>query len=516
MTYTLVLNDILSWAAEYTGPKFMAIMCDPPYHLTSINKRFSKSDAAPAKEGVYQRSSAGFMGQKWDGGDIAFHPDTWAALSQHLYPGGFIMAFAGTRGYHRMACAMEDSGLIIHPALGWVFLSGFCKATRIDTQVDKAAGNIRPDKLSGGHIGMGKAAGDPDNENELENRVPHIVGKGSFTNGTPVDPLAQTWAGHRYGLQALKPAFEFIAVAQVPYQGRPVDNITETGAGAWNIDGSRIATDDGYEKQWDKPVTTNISARSQNYGQGAGYNHEVDLSEHKPEGGRWPANLLLDEAGAALLDHQSGEVRAAYSNEESAVKNAGKDVNPGIFGGNKSGLSYNDSGGASRMFFQSNWHYEILEQLENADSLKYEPKVSTSEREAGLDELPVQTRNRVNSGGYENDPKFAPTKMKNHHPTLKPISLTKYLATLLLPPAAYAPRRILIPFAGSGSEGIGCILAGWEEVVMIEASPDYVPIAEARLKWWSQWPGWGQTDVDKILASLGNEPAPEQLGLFDD
>lgn len=509
--YSLILDDVLSWAAGYTGEPFHAIFCDPPYHLTSIHKRFSKPNSAPAKGGVYGRSSAGFMGASWDGLDeqgkgIAFRPETWAALSQHLHPGGFILAFSGTRGYHRMACAMEDSGLILHPALVWVFLSGFPKATQVSNQIDKAAGNIRPDKLNGGHIGMGKSAGDPDNENELENRVPHVIGKGSYTNGTPIDPLAQTWAGHRYGLQALKPALEFIAVAQVPYSGRPVDCITRTGAGAWNIEAGRIGTEEDLER---------VSGGSDNavgeWGLKSGHTTPQPL-------GRWPANLLLDESGAALLDRQSGIStsksgkfpgwRGKEDKHEGWKRPAHEDY-PDIDGG------YNDSGGASRMFFQSDWSYEILEQLENADPLKYEPKVSTAEREAGLTELEYKTRNRVNSGGYENDPKFAPTKMKNDHPCLKPISLCKYLSTLILPPDAYAPRRLLVPFAGSGSEMAGAILAGWEEVVGIESNPDYHAIADARLAWWSQWPGWGQTDVDKILASLGEDVPAEQLSLFE-
>jgi len=475
MSYELILDDILNWAAGYDGPKFHCIMCDPPYHLTSITKRFGKPNSKPAKVGVYNRGSKGFMNSVWDSTDengmgIAFNPDTWAALSQHLHPGGFIMAFASSRGWHRMATALEDSGLIIHPSIfGWVTLSSFPKATRIDNQIQ-------------------------DKE------------------------LAEIWKGHRYGLQALKNAVEPIIVAQKPYEGRPIDNITETGAGAWNIDGGRIPTDDNYAEQWNKPVTTNISARSQNYGQGAGYNHEVDLADYKPEGGRWPANLLLDEAGAELLDRQSGWLKSGGSAGMRNRPETGAVVFSGLapkFYEKGEGILPSE-GGASRMFFQSNWQYEILEQLENADPLKYEPKVSTAEREAGLDSLPLQTRNRVNSGGLENDPKFAPTQMKNHHPTLKPISLTKYLATLLLPPAAYAPRRILVPFSGSGSEGIGALLAGWEEVTMIEGNEEYYAIAEKRVSWWSQWPGWGQTDVDKILQSL--EPKSEegeQLNFFD-
>ncbi|HNQ31977.1 MAG TPA: site-specific DNA-methyltransferase, partial [Candidatus Woesebacteria bacterium] len=75
-------------------------ICDPPYHLTSIVKRFGKENSAPAKygtDGVFQRSSRGFMNSTWDGGDIAFRPETWAAVYRVLKPGAYLLSFGGTR-----------------------------------------------------------------------------------------------------------------------------------------------------------------------------------------------------------------------------------------------------------------------------------------------------------------------------------------------------------------------------------------------------------------------------------
>lgn len=98
--------------------------CDPPYHLTSIVKRFGADKAAPCKEGktgAYARSSRGFMGQTWDGGDIAFRVELWAEVLRVLKPGGYVVAFSGTRTYHRMACAIEDAGFDIRDQLGWVY-----------------------------------------------------------------------------------------------------------------------------------------------------------------------------------------------------------------------------------------------------------------------------------------------------------------------------------------------------------------------------------------------------------
>lgn len=134
----MIINaDILEWAASYDGPLFHALLCDPPYHLTEVHSipRGKFGTARDEKDREY-RKTKGFMGRSWDGGDLAFQPETWAALANLLHPGAFLMAFAGSRGYHRMACAIEDAGLIIHPAIGWSFGSGFPKATRISAQVD--------------------------------------------------------------------------------------------------------------------------------------------------------------------------------------------------------------------------------------------------------------------------------------------------------------------------------------------------------------------------------------------
>ena len=107
-----------------------AVICDPPYHLTATTKRFSASNAAPAqygKDGAMARLSGGFMGQQWDGGDIAFRPETWATVATVLRPGGFLLAFGGTRTFHRLVCAIEDAGFVIQDTIMWLYGSGFPK-----------------------------------------------------------------------------------------------------------------------------------------------------------------------------------------------------------------------------------------------------------------------------------------------------------------------------------------------------------------------------------------------------
>lgn len=364
MTVDLRLGDVLHWAATYDGSPFHALLSDPPYEL-------------------------GFMGKDWDRSGVAFRPETWAALMAHLLPGAFGMVFASSRGWHRLACAIEDAGMRIQPSIfAWVTGQSFPKATRIpDSRFD----------------------------------------------------------GHRYGGQTLKNAVEPIIVFQKPYAGKPVECITATGAGALNIDGGRVAGE--------VPQTIQ-GASSHIYGGGNGLcpnGHQI--SDPHPAG-RWPANFILDDAAAARLDQQSGTLT-------SGKPNGSKRNKPGPFMAHADGVDltgYGDSGGASRFFFTT-----VREQLDAADPVRYCAKSSRSERDAGLDGRCI-------------------------HPTVKPLKLAEYLARLLLPPAEYAPRRILVPFAGVASEMIGAALAGWEDVVGIEREAEYAKIGRARLAHWLRQP----------------------------
>lgn len=401
-------GDVMEYCATYEGERYHALLCDPPYELA-------------------------FMGRKWDSTGIAFQPSTWAALAGLLHPGAFLMAFAGTRGYHRMACAMEDAGLIIHPALGWAFGSGFPKATR-------------------------------------------VKGGGPF-------------AGHRYGLQALKPAFEFIAVAQVPYQGRPVDSITRTGAGALNVDGGRIGMMTEYEVKRSGKSTDGMFVKG-----------GIDWSRSgRVPAGRWPSNLLLSHApgcngvcvdGCAVkaMGEQSGERPSAGHYTESLGKPE-NDYPNAMFGAmpnyrERVGKYSGDTGTAARFFHNSDWA------LENSDPFLYVPKAARRERDAGLEGMPLKELRPLGLSNWEGQTNGSGETMgpsspaRNPHPTVKPLRLTQHLAALLLPPAEYVPRRLLVPFVGSGSEMIGAMLAGWDVIDGIEREAEYAEIARARLAHW--------------------------------
>lgn len=179
----LLHGDCLDRLRALPDASVHACVTDPPYDLVSIVKRFGKADAAPAKAthtGVYTRSSRGFMGQTWDATGIAFRPDVWREVYRVLRPGGYLLAFGGTRTYHRMATAVEDAGFDVRDCLMWIYGSGFPKS--------------------------------------------HSAGNG--------------WGS------ALKPAWEPIVVARTPLDGTIAGNMQAHGTGAMNIDGCRVPSTD--------------------------------------------------------------------------------------------------------------------------------------------------------------------------------------------------------------------------------------------------------------------------------
>lgn len=408
---TIINSDAVQWAREYSGPPHHAMLCDPPYHLTSIVKRFGKTNAKPAQEGsdgAFRRAAAGFMGQEWDGGDLAFQPETWDAFAHVLYPGAFCMAFASSRGFHRMAVAIEDAGFILHPFIGYAFGQGFPKATRI---------------------------------------------------------ADERFSGHRYGGQAMKPALEPILVFQKPYQGKPIECITVTGAGALNIDAGRTGIPPelrgGSGKLWShyredaKTATPPVAKNT----------------------GRWPANLILQGDACDMIDRQSGIGSSGHypiDRGESGYK--------GGFSGQNDLPEYKTSGGGASRFF-----FRVQEQIDECDPVLYHAKVGRGERDAGMDEYDRQPLEWSSGAGKPGAFQSEGTdkSARNNHPTLKPLSLTRYLASLLLPPPEFGPRRLFVPFAGVASEMCGAHLAGWEQINGVEQSARYCGIGDTRLRFWS-------------------------------
>ena len=178
------------------------VASDPPYALVSIVRRFGGEGAAPARagaSGVYARASAGFMGQSWDTGDTAFDPAFWWEVLRVLKPGAHVVAFGGTRTYHRLVCALEDAGFEIRDQLAWIYGSGFPKSHR------------------------------------------------------------QTGPFEGWGT-ALKPAFEPIVLARKPLDGTVAENLRRWGVGALNIDGCRVGEGQGGQRTSEASAERRYSA----------------------------------------------------------------------------------------------------------------------------------------------------------------------------------------------------------------------------------------------------------------
>ena len=321
MTVSIHHSDCVAWLQAYDGPLFDSCVTDPPYHLTSIVKRFGGKDAAPAMvgaTGAYARASKGFMGKEWDGGDVAFRPETWRAVYDKLKPGAHLIAFSGTRTYHRMACAIEDAGFEIRDQLQWLYGSGFPKSHDVSKGIDKSLGL----------------------ENERE--ITHYKGQGPrsmFDGGKPrpaslpASLPASQWNG--WGT-ALKPACEPICLARKPLSEKSIAaNVLKHGTGAINIEASRVGTQGGtHGKNYAKTGQFGIGGKA-------------DISAI--DAGRWPANVLHDGSDEVLAGFpQSESSRGEVTSNPGAisVNGAGLPSHTGVYG-------FDDSGSASRFFYSA-------------------------------------------------------------------------------------------------------------------------------------------------------------------
>jgi site-specific DNA-methyltransferase (adenine-specific) len=287
--------DVMTTLAG-VGTLVDSIVTDPPYHLTTT-KRFG-GDGAPAQygtDGLYQRASRGFMGKEWDGGDIAFRPETWRRCYDLLKPGGYLLAFSGSRTYHRMACAIEDAGFEIRDQLMWLYGTGFPKSHDVSKATD----------------------------------------------------AAQQWEG--WGT-ALKPAHEPIVMARKPLDGTVAANVLTHGVGAINIDACRLDVaprKTGTRAKGGEPTGTGSTLV------GSSRNRQAEYDALNK--GRFPANVLHDgsdeviEAFAAYGERgaaapASGPTHEGYSKSGSRA---------GAFHGmgDRSPAFHADQGTAARFFY---------------------------------------------------------------------------------------------------------------------------------------------------------------------
>ncbi len=181
--YKLINGDCLQEIKKLAENTIDAIVTDPPYEL-------------------------GFMGKKWDNTGIAYNVELWRECLRVLKPGGHLLAFGGTRTYHRMAVAIEDAGFEIRDMIEWIYASGFPKSLNIGKAVDKLQGNERKEYNPGGRYNYSFQEGNS-----------QFVSETATKNGKRISILptkgTSQWEG--FGT-ALKPAHENIILAQKSFQ----------------------------------------------------------------------------------------------------------------------------------------------------------------------------------------------------------------------------------------------------------------------------------------------------------
>ena len=332
---------------------FDAIVTDPPYGLK-------------------------FMGKDWDdmghGSEQQAWHYRWAVEALRvLKPGGHMLAFGGTRTYHRLVSAVEDAGFEIRDQIQWLYGTGFPKSHNVANAIDKRMGHgNRGSAIASGskfHPTTGKARRPGENLPKYESRNPERAG----------------WEG--WGT-ALKPAHEPIVLARKPFKGTVAKNVLEHGTGGLNIDATRVITDENL----DGGAYAKDGASRHDGVDNWRYKRDGGAGEFEQPEGRWPANIILDKESAAMLDEHTGEVgnkwKKNYGND---YADESRQYDGGTFGGGgyKGGTTYADSGGASRFFYCA--------------------KASRKERDKGA-------------------------ATKNTHPTVKPVELMRYLVRLVTPP----------------------------------------------------------------------------------
>ncbi len=295
-----------------------SIVTDPPYHLTSKNGQ-----------------SKGFMGKEWDGGDIAFRTEVWEAALRVAKPGAYLLAFGGTRTFHRMAVAIEDAGWEIRDTVMYVYGTGFPKSHNVGKAIDKEAGVER--EVVGQRVHARKGV------KIAEERT--AIGAGSFGEErignvtVPATPEAAQWDG--WGT-ALKPAWEPIIVARKPLEGTVAANVLAHGTGALNIDGCRVGTNDDLNGG---AYAATGTERHDGWGM-----QRAGAGAYAQPQGRWPANLIHDG---------SDEVLAGFPDAGGAfapVRRGHSGKSNGIYGdfaqkGDDGASFRNDTGSAARFFY---------------------------------------------------------------------------------------------------------------------------------------------------------------------
>jgi DNA modification methylase len=588
-SWSIIQDDCIEAMRAMPAVSVDAIVTDPPYGL-------------------------GFMGKAWD--DLPPSIEWAAECLRVLKPGGHLLAFGGTRTYHRLACAIEDAGFEIRDTLCWLQGAGFPKSLNIDRDTrfchctavpysharnpdlhgmrdavyatsescceGQAAELLAPVQRSAERSGVGDARSqgasgldgcepcelqgkdDRSAQSGMEGRrdlqaparqpcgsevrtLPDVGAangpQGRLRDGAPPPdgadsrasadanggsassrpqsaeqpPIEPGAVANEPGAQdggawplcsgcgkphipsglgtALKPAHEPIVVARKPLNGTVAANVLAHGTGAINVDGCRIETDwttDPTRRGWQGTRRPDDGFVPDSLGvlPHAPRSHTPDTAP-----GRWPANVVLDETAAAMLDAQTGSLPGGTPRTDA-------------HGATGSGVT----------FVAGHGHNGFGDQGGGASRFLYVAKASSAERNAGLDGFEERTKRILNGGipsAVNSDPRGmsggGDRQARNVHPTVKPIALMRWLVRLVTPPGG----TVLDPFAGSGTTGAAAMLEGFD-FVGIEREAEYVAIAEARIAWWARHTD-GMTLVKRLEAAETRAvvAASGQTSMFD-
>lgn len=530
-----------------------SVVCDPPYHLTSIVRRFGANGAAPAKPGktgAYARASAGFMGKQWDGGDVAFQADTWRAVFDVLKPGGHLIAFSGQRTYHRMVTAIEDAGFEVRDQildlvaadtavlrfmdslstaqvdaflrcieesqfggqLGWLFGSGFPKSHDVSKTIDKRRDWTALPKLQGAIRAARKRVGI--SQSEAARRCGLIgpdesLGGGGFMwfeTGMRM-PTRDQWPMLK---AALKLADEFDAcfeAAEREVIGQHADGSAPGGFGDHRFtfnsrDITAPATDAA--KQWE------------GWGTALKPGMEPILLARKPLVGTVAANVQKHGVGAINIDG----CRIATDDNPSIARRASAPIvrEGGTWANDRrSAETFAASRpGESLGRFPANVIHDGSEDVVSVfptDAGAIAPVIGDEPSNAS-NGLITGRRSRV-AGAFHGDggsaARFfysakadADDRLGSKHPTVKPIDLMAYLCRLVTP----AGGTVLDPFAGSGTTGVAALREGFK-AILIEMEADSIADIHTRIEW-----AKGNGKHTSVVKARGRKPNDDHGPLF--
>ena len=373
-SYKLYQGNMLDLETCIKPSSIDSIVTDPPYEL-------------------------GFMGKGWDSSGVAFQKETWEHCLRVLKPGGYLLAFGGSRTFHRITCAIEDAGFEIRDVIMWLYGSGFPKSMNIGLAIDKKNG------VESEVIGTGKS-GSADTHTRTMTSITNN-GVEVFGGEYDIKQAQNEWAG--WGT-ALKPSYEPIIVARKPCEGSCIDNVLHYGVGGINIDDCRIGT----EERTYKGMSTNNP-------EGAGVFRDDDWKPkdiEKTVNGRFPANTILTYDDTDYEEVCGGFPNSGSGNGGNVYSYSGREYhnkNTSMFNGDKpqSPSNYNDTGSAARYFYCA--------------------KASKRDRDEGLDKMNPQKCNDGRNTPIDNAFQRGETLRKNIHPTVKPTDLMQYLVRLVTP-----------------------------------------------------------------------------------